>query len=294
MHALTPQALTPGLAEAPQGLAVPRRLRGLDGRRPQRHRLAQPVPKRRPHPPSDEQWLTVPGLGPRLAPTSALATGALSRFPRVGHSASSGRGVESPTRSHGKRQGPGHGQKGQPSWAWASRAAAPLARRLPPAAPRLAQRQVAQSRNHLVLARPAGAQKRSRACADRRRDRVPSAATPALGCGRASRWVEAGGWGKSGVRPIPSDASQAPPRTDGLPPLGLMGRRLCREPDTRWTRAGEPCALSAVHAWPRQGPEGVLGQAPCQGPMSGAAARRHEALNLMGDWGGASEPTPRA
>ena len=29
------------------------------------------------------------------------------------------------------------------------------------------------------------------------------------------------------------------------------------------------------------------------GETSGAAARRHEALILLGDWGGASEPTPR-
>jgi len=52
--------------------------------------------------------------------------------------------------------------------------------------------------------------------------------------------------------------------------------------------------LYVVHAWTRQGTEGFLGHAQCQGQTSGLGARRHEALNLMGDWCGASEPTPRA
>jgi len=49
----------------------------------------------------------------------------------------------------------------------------------------------------------------------------------------------------------------------------------------------EPCYLYAVHAWTRQGTEGFLGHGRCQGQTSGAAARRHEALILMGDWCGA-------
>ena len=51
--------------------------------------------------------------------------------------------------------------------------------------------------------------------------------------------------------------------------------------------------LYVVHDWTRQGTEGFLGYAQCQGQTSGLGARRHEALNLMGDWCGASEPTPR-
>jgi hypothetical protein len=52
--------------------------------------------------------------------------------------------------------------------------------------------------------------------------------------------------------------------------------------------------LYVVHAWTRQGTEGFLGHAHGQGQTSGLGARRHEALHLMGDWCGASEPTPRA
>src|SRR6516162_11444527 len=55
----------------------------------------------------------------------------------------------------------------------------------------------------------------------------------------------------------------------------------------------EPCDLDAVHDWTRQGTEGFLGHRRCQGQTSGDEARRQEALILMGDWCGASEPTPR-
>ena len=51
--------------------------------------------------------------------------------------------------------------------------------------------------------------------------------------------------------------------------------------------------LYVVHDWTRQGTEGFLGHPRCQGQTSGATARRHEALILMGGWCGASEPTPR-
>ena len=56
--------------------------------------------------------------------------------------------------------------------------------------------------------------------------------------------------------------------------------------------AREPYDLYAVHEWTRQGTEGFLGQPRCQGQTSGDEARRQEALILMGDWCGASEPTP--
>ena len=52
--------------------------------------------------------------------------------------------------------------------------------------------------------------------------------------------------------------------------------------------------LYVVHDWTRQGTEGFLGHSQCQGQTSGARARRHEALILMGDWCGALELTPRA
>src|SRR5215468_2733771 len=58
--------------------------------------------------------------------------------------------------------------------------------------------------------------------------------------------------------------------------------------------AREPCDLDAVHAWTRQGTEGFLGYPRCQGQTSGAGARRHAALILMGDWCGAWASTPRA
>jgi len=57
--------------------------------------------------------------------------------------------------------------------------------------------------------------------------------------------------------------------------------------------AREPEYLYAVHDWTQQGTEGFLGHSWCQGLTSGAAARRHEALILMGGWCGASKPTPR-
>jgi hypothetical protein len=49
----------------------------------------------------------------------------------------------------------------------------------------------------------------------------------------------------------------------------------------------EPGDLDAVYDWTRQGTEGFLGHRRCQGQTSGAVARRHAALILMGDWCGA-------
>jgi hypothetical protein len=88
IHELTTQALTTWLAEETQGLAVTSSLRVLDCLRQPIKRLEQTVQKRLHHTPSDEQWLTVQGIGTIWAPPSALETGAISRFPSVGHSAS--------------------------------------------------------------------------------------------------------------------------------------------------------------------------------------------------------------
>ena len=181
MHALTKQDLTRLLAEEPQGLAVTRSLVVVDGLRHQSTRLDQSVHQRLPHTPSYEQWLTVQGIGTILAPTITLATGAISRLPSVGHSASYCRWVESTKSSHGKRTGTGKVKNGPPSLAWASRAAAPCAMRFQPAAQRLSQRQLAKSRHTTVWARKAVAPKLARACYDLRRDRVPCDAPKACG-----------------------------------------------------------------------------------------------------------------
>jgi transposase len=56
--------------------------------------LEQTVQKRLHHTPSYAQLLTVAGIGPILAQTIALETGAISRFPNVGHYASYCRWVD--------------------------------------------------------------------------------------------------------------------------------------------------------------------------------------------------------
>jgi transposase len=85
IHELTKQELTTVLAEETQVLAVTRSLMVLDCLRQQIKMLEQTVHKRLHHTPSYEQLLTVPGIGTILAPTIALETGAISRFPSVGH-----------------------------------------------------------------------------------------------------------------------------------------------------------------------------------------------------------------
>ena len=57
--------------------------------------------------------------------------------------------------------------------------------------------------------------------------------------------------------------------------------------------AREPYDLDAGHDWTWQGTEDFLGHPRCQGQTSGAGARRHEALILMGGWCGAVASTPR-
>ena len=135
--------------------------------------LEQSVQKRLHHTPSYEQLLTVQGIGTILAQTIALETGAIRRFPSVGHYASYCRCVDSPKISHGKRKGTGNGKNGQPYLAWAYMEAAQFALRFQPAAQRFYQRQLAKSRNNMVLARKAVAHKLARACYSRMRDLVP-------------------------------------------------------------------------------------------------------------------------
>jgi transposase len=181
MHALTKQELTTLLAEETQVLAVTRSLVMLDCLRHQIKRLEQSVHTRLHHTPSYEQLLTVQGIGTILAQTITLETGAISRFPTVGHSASYCRCVDSTKLSNGQRKGMGNGKNGHPYVAWASMEAAQCALRLQPEAQRLYQRKLVKSRHHTVLARKALAHKLSRVCYYVMRDLIPFEATKAFG-----------------------------------------------------------------------------------------------------------------
>src|SRR5215211_6172809 len=181
MQELTKQELTTLLADETQVLAVTSSLVVLDCLRHQIKRLEQSVHKRLHHTPSYEQLLTVQGIGTILAQTITLETGAISRFPTVGHSAYYGRGVDSTKLSNGKRKGTGNVKNGNPYVAWASMEAAQFALRFQPAAQRFYQRKLAKSRNHTILARKAVAHKLGRACYYLMRDLVPFEETKAFG-----------------------------------------------------------------------------------------------------------------
>src|SRR6266481_4321411 len=118
---LTKQELTTLLAEETQVLAVTSSLVVLDCLRQQIKTLEQTVHTRLHHTPSYEQLLTVQGIGTILAQTITLETGAISRFPTVGHYASYCRCVDSTKISNGKRKGTGNVKNGNPYLAWASR-----------------------------------------------------------------------------------------------------------------------------------------------------------------------------
>src|SRR5215468_2628238 len=178
---LTKQELTTLLAEETQVLAVTSSLVVLDCLRHQLKMLEQSVHKRLHHTPAYEQLLTVQGIGPILAQTITLETGAISRFPTVGHYASYCRCVDSTKLSNGKRKGMGNVKNGNPYLAWASMEAAQFALRFQPEAQRFYQRKLAKSHNNTVLARKAVAHKLSRACYYVMRDLVPFEATKAFG-----------------------------------------------------------------------------------------------------------------
>jgi transposase len=181
MQELTKQELTTLRAEETQVLAVTSSLMVLDCLRHQITMREQTVHKRLHHTPSYEQLLTVQGIGTILGQTIALETGAISRFPSVGHYASYCRCVDSTKLSNGKRKGTGDIKNGNPSLAWASMEAAQFALRFQPEAQRFDQRKLAKSRNNVALARKAVAHKLSRACYDMMRDLVPFEATKACG-----------------------------------------------------------------------------------------------------------------
>src|SRR5919198_80789 len=105
IHELTKQELQSVLTEEAQVLAVTSSLVVLDCLKHQIKILEQSVQKRLHHTPSYEQLLTVAGIGTILAQTITLETGAVSRFPTVGHYASYCRCVDSTKLSNGKRKG---------------------------------------------------------------------------------------------------------------------------------------------------------------------------------------------
>jgi len=181
MHELTTQERTTLLAEESQVLAVTSSLVVLDGLRQPIKTLEKTIHQCLNHTPAYEQLLTVQGIGTILAQTIALETGAISRFPTVGNSASYCRCVDSTKLSNGKHKGTGNVKNGHPSLAWASMEAAQCALRFQPLAQRLYQRKRAKSRTNTVLARQAVAHKLARACYDIMRDLVPFEATKAFG-----------------------------------------------------------------------------------------------------------------
>jgi Transposase and inactivated derivatives len=178
---LTKQELTTLLADETQVLAVTSSLVVLDCLKHQIKTLEKTVHKHLHHTPSYEQLLTVQGIGTILAQTISLETGAISRFPTVGHSASYCRCVDSTKLSNGKRKGTGNVKNGHPYLAWAYMEAAQFALRFQPAAQRFYQRKLAKSRNNTILARKAVAHKLARACYYMMRDLVPYEATKAFG-----------------------------------------------------------------------------------------------------------------
>ena len=131
---LTKQELTTLLAEETKVLAVTSSLVVLDCLRQQIKMLEQSVHKQLHHTPSYEQLLTVRGIGTVLAQTITLETGAISRFPTVGHYASYCRCVDSTRISNGKRKGTGNVKNGNPYLAWAYMEAAQFAMRFQPEA----------------------------------------------------------------------------------------------------------------------------------------------------------------
>jgi transposase len=151
----------------------------LEGLRHQMKTLEQAVTTRLKHTPASEQLVRVNGIGPLLAQTIALETGAIGRCPTVGTSASSCRCVRSTTMSHGQRKGQGNAKNGHPSREWAYREAAPCAIRCRPQVQRFSQQKA--SKSHLMIARKSVAHTLARACLYLRRDLVPFEVNKAFG-----------------------------------------------------------------------------------------------------------------
>jgi transposase len=178
---LTPQELQGLLAEETQVLAVTSSLAVLHCLSQQIKTLEKTVHQRLHQTPSYEQLRSVKGIGPILAQTITLETGAIHRFPTVGNYVSYCRCVDSTKMSNGKRKGTGNVKNGHPYLAWAYMEAAQFALRFQPEAQRFYQRKLAKSHNNTILARKAVAHKLSRACYYIMRDLVPFDASRAFG-----------------------------------------------------------------------------------------------------------------
>src|SRR5919109_3419277 len=179
IHALTLEEVERLLPEPDQVLAVTSSLALLHCLGQQIQTLAKAVSKRLKHTPAYAQLLTVDGIGTILAQTIVLETGAIGRFPTVGHYASYCRCVGSTKISNGKRKGQGNGKNGNPYLDWASMEAAQFAIRCSPTVQRFYQRK--QAKSHLMIARKAVAHKLARACYYMMRDLVPFEVHKAFG-----------------------------------------------------------------------------------------------------------------
>lgn len=114
---------------------------------------------------------TIKGVGPILALTIMLETGAIERFPSAGDYASYCRLVRSAKHSNGKRKGEGNRKCGNKYLSWAFSEAAHFALRYEPAAKRFYERKRART-NDLIAIR-ALAHKLARAAYYMLRDQAP-------------------------------------------------------------------------------------------------------------------------
>src|SRR4029434_8745545 len=122
---------------------------------------------------------TVDGIGPILAQTILLETGAIGRFPSVGDYASYCRCVDSTKVSNGKRKGQGNVKNGHPYLAWAYTEAAHFARRFNLKVQRYYQRKQAQIT--VTVAHKTVAHQLARACYHMMRHQAPFDAAKAFG-----------------------------------------------------------------------------------------------------------------
>src|SRR4030095_6637505 len=178
---LTPQDLQGLLVEETQVLAVTSSLAVLHCLNQQIKTLEKTVHQRLHQTPAYEQLRSIKGIGPILAQTITLETGAIRRFPTVGNYVSYCRCVDSTKMSNGKRKGTGNVKNGNPYLAWAYMEAAQFALRFQPEVQRFYQRKLAKSHNNTILARKAVAHKLSRACYYIMRGLVPFDASRAFG-----------------------------------------------------------------------------------------------------------------
>jgi transposase len=105
---------------------------------------------------------SIPGVGRILAPTIALETGDIRRFPDAGHYASYARTVSTEKISNGKLKGRGNKKNGNKYLAWAFMEAAHYAAIWSPEIKRFYQRR--KTKRHLLVAKKTVANKLAKAC----------------------------------------------------------------------------------------------------------------------------------